>query len=125
MMAKKNTIRKDMKFLKKTLTVILAGVFLFTSALSSAENSSLAPSSRLNSKEFKTSFTVGSICELIEIKARYGKPLTAVMLEDIAKWKNASDPEFNGCVFNPRLEEGEIVYLQTFWDTSALFKFAT
>jgi len=62
----KNTIGNDVKFLKKTLTVVLVGVFLCTSTLSFAENDSLAPFLRLNNEEFKTSLTVAAICKHIE-----------------------------------------------------------
>src|SRR3989338_7632761 len=104
--------------IKKTLTVILAGVFLFTNTFGWAEeerlfstaienkpfssrpadNNKLAPSSILSSREFKTSFAANAICELIENKARYAKPLTEVTLDDIAKWKNSTDPELDNCI---------------------------
>ena len=86
MATNKNTIRNDIIFLKKTLTVILVGVFLFTSTFgwakggelfstaieneasssSLAKNSKLAPSSRLNNEDFKTSLTVAAICKHVE-----------------------------------------------------------
>jgi hypothetical protein len=72
--------------IKKTLTVILVGVFLFTNTLSwakedrlfstaiedksfssrSADNTKLAPPSKLNREDFKYSLTAGAICKHIE-----------------------------------------------------------
>jgi len=86
MKSKAAATKISMKFIKKTLTVILAGAFLCTNtfcwakeeepfsagtenaALSSgpADNNKLAPSSRLNSEEFKISLTVAAICKHIE-----------------------------------------------------------
>jgi len=76
-MTNKNTIRKGVEFLKKTLTVVLVGAFLFTpldivlpagqtNILNAAEDSNLAPALRLDSEEFKASLTVAAICKHIE-----------------------------------------------------------
>src|SRR3989338_198185 len=76
----------DAIFIKKTLTVILVGVFLFTNTLSwakeerlfstaienksfsscPADDTKLAPPSKLDSEDFKYSLTVGAICKHIE-----------------------------------------------------------
>lgn len=53
------------KFIKKTLAIILAGVFLLTNILSWADNT-LAPASKLNSEDFKYSLKVAAICKYIE-----------------------------------------------------------
>jgi hypothetical protein len=73
-------------FIRKTLAVILVGVFLFTNTLSwakeerlfsteienqsfssrPADNSKLAPPSKLSSEDFKYSLTVGAICKHVE-----------------------------------------------------------
>ena len=107
-------INKRNSVIRKALAGFLAGAFLFTNTLGWAQeerlfstaientasssgpdhDSKLAPRLLLTDAERRAVFQASLICELVEERARYGKPIEEIGLGDLSLWKNATDGEF-------------------------------